>query len=75
VTGIPTLWPTKIRTDALGAAARAEGIELICVEADYTRERGNGHPDAAAGQAAAPGDLGAERRAADGRPEEALRGT
>src|SRR5271168_2876272 len=40
VTGIPTLWHTKIRTDALGAAARAEGIESICVAADYTRERG-----------------------------------
>ena len=40
VTGIPKLWHTKIRTDALGAAARAEGIESICVEADYTRERG-----------------------------------
>lgn len=40
MTGIPKLWHTKIRTDALGAAARAEGIESICVEAGYTREPG-----------------------------------
>ncbi len=40
VTGIPRFWHTKIRTDAFGEAARSAGIESICVEADYTRERG-----------------------------------
>ncbi len=40
VTGIPRFWHTKIRTDAFAEAARLAGIESVCVEADYTRERG-----------------------------------
>jgi DNA-binding LacI/PurR family transcriptional regulator len=40
VTGITRFWHTKIRTDAFAAAAKAAGIESVCVEADYTRERG-----------------------------------
>lgn len=40
VTGIPRFWHTKIRTDAFAEAAQAAGIESVCVEADYTRERG-----------------------------------
>lgn len=40
VTGITRFWHTKIRTDAFAAAARAAGVESVCVEADYTREQG-----------------------------------
>jgi DNA-binding LacI/PurR family transcriptional regulator len=40
VTGIPRFWHTKIRTDAFTEATRSAGIESVCVEADYSRERG-----------------------------------
>ena len=40
VTGIPRFWHTKIRTDAFLAAAESAGADAVCVEADYTGERG-----------------------------------
>ena len=77
VTGIPRFWHTKIRTDALAEAARSAGIESVCVEADYTRERGaEATRTLLRGPAAAHrdhlrqrphGDLGADLRPANGR--------
>jgi DNA-binding LacI/PurR family transcriptional regulator len=40
VTGIPWFWHTKIRTDAFLAAAESAGAGAVCVQADYTGERG-----------------------------------
>jgi DNA-binding LacI/PurR family transcriptional regulator len=41
VTGMPNLWHTKIRTAAFLETAREHGLNAVCVEADYTGERGS----------------------------------
>ena len=40
VTGMPDLWHTRLRNEALGEAAEAAGIETMTVAADYTAESG-----------------------------------
>lgn len=40
VTGMSELWHTRLRCEALAAAARAAGIEAFSVAADYTAEAG-----------------------------------
>jgi DNA-binding LacI/PurR family transcriptional regulator len=40
VTGMASLWHTRIRTEAFEAALGAAGADGICVEADYTAEGG-----------------------------------
>lgn len=40
VTGMPDLWHTRLRNEAMDAAAEAAGIEMMTVAADYTAESG-----------------------------------
>jgi DNA-binding LacI/PurR family transcriptional regulator len=40
VTGMPELWHTRLRSEAVARAARAAGVEAFGVAADYTAEAG-----------------------------------